>query len=111
MKFSVLQTFALSRPEVTQAPHHHMNPFWVAGKIFVTVVPDQSHIHVFLAEPRREQALALYPPYAEKLFRGSKVAGLRVSPGKAPAGWVKPVVRQAWANKAPKRLLTDESQS
>lgn len=107
MKFAAVRTFAMALPEVTEAPHHHFGSFRVRGKIFVTVPPEQLHLHLFVDEPQREQALAVFPEFTEKLLWGGKVVGLRVTLGPAKAAAVKGLVRAAWANKAPKALLAD----
>ena len=73
------------------------------GRIFVTVPPEQTHIHVFVSETSREQALALYPEFVEKLYWGGKVCGLRVQLSSARPAVVKELVRSAWANKAKQR--------
>ena len=96
MKFSTLRTYALSLPDVTEAPHHHFGSFRVRGKIFVTIPPEKTHIHVFVSEEQRELALALYPAFAENLLWGGKVVGLRLTLGAAPAAVSKQLVRQAW---------------
>ena len=105
LKYAAARTFALSLPEATEQPHHNFNSFRVRGKIFITVPPEQEHIHVFLSEAHREQALAMYPEFIEKLLWGGKVVGLRVSLASAPVAAVKELVRQAWSAKAPKALL------
>lgn len=100
MKLSAIRTFALSLPDVTEAPHHNFGSFRVGGRIFVTVPPEETHLHVFVSEPHREQALALYPHFAEKLLWGGKVAGLRIALADADPAVVKGLVRQAWAYQA-----------
>jgi hypothetical protein len=104
MKFAPIRTFALSLPEVTEAPHHHFGSFRVRGKIFVTIPPEQEHIHVFVSEQQREQALAMYPSFTEKLLWGGKVVGVRVALAAAEPHAVKALVRSAWQHKAPKAL-------
>ncbi len=104
MKIAAVRRIALSLPEANEEPHFHYASFRVRGKIFVTVPPDAEHIHVFVAEQAREQALALYPQFTEKLLWGSKVVGLRVSLVTAPLAVVETLIRQAWAHKAPKVL-------
>lgn len=106
MKLATVRNFALALPEVTEEPHHNFGSFRVRGKIFVTVPPEQEHIHVFVSEQQREQALAMYPAFAEKLLWGGKVVGIRVTLALAPSSVVKSLVRQAWENKAPNALLS-----
>jgi hypothetical protein len=84
------------------------DPFRVRGKIFVTVPPDERHVHLFVAEPQRETALAMHPEFLEKLMWGAKVVGLRVYLPAAKAAVVKELIHLAWNNKAPKRLLANQ---
>jgi hypothetical protein len=102
VRFATVRAFALTLPEVTEAPHHHFGSFRVGGKIFATVPPGDEIIHVFVAEPDREVALALYPEFVEKLWWGAKVVGLRVHLPKANLSVVKGLVRTAWQAKAGK---------
>ncbi|MEJ8855168.1 MmcQ/YjbR family DNA-binding protein [Variovorax robiniae] len=105
MKFATVRKYAMALPEVTEEPHHHFGSFRVRGKIFVTTPPEQAHIHVFVSEQQREQALAMYPEFVEKLLWGSKVVGVRVTLALADTAVVKLLIRQAWKNKALKALL------
>jgi hypothetical protein len=101
MNITQVRRFALSLPEVTEEPHHQHGSFRVAGKIFITVPAEQTHLHLFVPEQVREQALAAWPAVAEKLLWGGKVVGLRVTLNKADAALVKAWIREAWQYKAP----------
>jgi predicted transport protein len=107
MKFSALRKYVMALPEVTEEPHHHFGSFRVRGKLFVTVPPEQEHIHIFVSEQQREQALALYPEFAEKLLWGGKVVGVRVTLAPASLAAVRLLVRQAWESKARRRLCSN----
>lgn len=102
MKLEAVRKFALSLPHTTEEPHHNFASFRVQGKIFVTVPPDQEHIHVFVEEATRETALALEPEFVEKLLWGNKVLGLRVKLAPAKQSTVLALVQNAYENKAPK---------
>ena len=104
MKLAPIRKHALSLPEVTEQPHFEYSSFRVRGKIFVTVPPDEAHVHVFVGENEREAALALYPEFVEKLTWGGKVVGLRVALARAAMEPVTKLVTEAWRHKAPKRL-------
>jgi hypothetical protein len=104
MKFSTVRNYALSLPEATEAPHFNYSSFRVRDKIFVTVPPGEEAIHIFPSEEQREQALALYPQFVEKLTWGSKVAGVRVSLASAEPSVVKALILGAWQRRAPKSL-------
>ena len=98
---AAVRKFALSLPDTAELPHFDYASFRVQGKIFVTVPPDGLHLHVFVAEEQREQALALHPECLEKLWWGKKVSGLRVRLDLASLSLLKQLVRAAWDNKAP----------
>ena len=78
MKLDAVRKFALSLPDTTEAPHHDYGSFRVRGRIFVTVPPDQGHLHIFVDEVARENALATHPESVEKLLWGGKVVGIRL---------------------------------
>lgn len=103
-----VRQYSTSLPEVTEEPHHHFSSFRVAGKIFVTVPPGDTHIHVLVDEQQREVALKLDPQFLEALHWGKKIVGLRVALAKANLSVVKRLIIQAWQYKAPKRLVRSD---
>jgi hypothetical protein len=105
MKADRVRRFALSLPEALEAPHFDYASFRVGGKIFATMPPDNAHLHVFVGEEQRETALALHPECIEKLFWGKTACGLRIALDTAKPAVVEALLRQAWAQRAPKRLL------
>jgi hypothetical protein len=104
LKFADVRLFALTLPEVSEEPHHTYSSFRVRGKIFMTVPPGEQLIHVFIGEQQRDQALAMYPSWTEKLFWGGKAVGLRLTLVAASSGAVLALVRAAWQLKAPAAL-------
>jgi hypothetical protein len=104
MKLATVRSFALALPGVTEEPHHAFSSFRVRGKIFVTVPPEEEHLHIFVAEEVREQALAMHPAFLEKLLWGGKVVGLRATLSRSVPADVLRLVRSAWAHKAPAAL-------
>ncbi len=94
----------MSPPEVEEEPHFYYASFRVDGKIFLTVPPDKTHIHVLITDDEREIALALYPEFVEKLLWGGKVVGVRVALAEAKADVVNQLIRPAWSRKALERL-------
>lgn len=110
MLLATVRRHALSLPEVTEAPHHHFSAFRVRDRIFVTVPPAGTHIHIFVPEPQRELALAMHADWVDKLLWGGKVVGIRVALAAAPAAAVKQLVSQAWAHKAPLALRAAQAQ-
>ena len=100
MKIEPVRAYALSLPDVIEAPHHQYWSFRVGGKIFVTIPPGGQHIHVFVAEEQRTLALVLAPECTEKLVWAEKVVGLRVQLTNAQPTLVKDLIRQAWGIKS-----------
>jgi hypothetical protein len=105
MKVTQVRSYALSLPETTEEPHFEYSSFRVCGKIFVTVPPDEGHIHVFVGDEDRERALAAHSQFIEKLVWGGKVRGLRVTLSNAMSAVVNDLIRAAWMRRAPKRLV------
>ena len=102
MKISTVRRYALSLPRSTEEPHFHFASFRVAGKIFVTVPPDDEHIHVFVGEEERAAALALHSTFVEPLTWGAKVVGLRITLADADAVVVKRLIDASYAARAAK---------
>ena len=103
MRMSTVRNFALALAETTEAPHHHFSSFRVRGRIFVTIPPGETVIHVFVGEEDRERTLAMYPEWADKLMWGAKALGLRITLAPADAAVVKTLVRAAYDARAAKR--------
>lgn len=109
MNIAQVRRYALSLPDVSEAPHFEYSSFRVRGKIFVTLPPDGKHIHIFVGDDEREVALALHGSFVETLVWGAKARGVRVLLSDATASVVNQLVRAAWARKAPKRAVSRES--
>jgi len=107
MTLAEVRRFALGMPEAVEAPHFHFSSFRVRGKIFATVPPEHTHVHIFVGDEHREPALAMHPEFLEKLLWGGKVVGLRVSIAQARPDVVEDLLRAAWATKAPKALQSN----
>jgi len=103
MRMSTVRRYALSLPEVAEAPHHDYASFRFRGGIFVTVPPAQDVIHVFVGDDQRERALAMYPQWASKLMWGAKALGVRITLAAADAQAVKALVRGAYDKRVAKR--------
>lgn len=101
-RLAQIRRHALSLQAVTEAPHHDFSSFRVRGKIFVTVPPDGEHLHVFVPDEARDQALAVHPDCMHKLRWGSAVLGLRIRLADAPYGAVKQLVDAAYAARVAK---------
>ena len=99
--------FALSLPGTTEEPHHEMSSFRVRGKIFATVPPDETRLHVFVDEAEIASSVAEDPGACEPLPWGKAVRGLRVLLAAAPAERVEDLLLEAWRRRAPKRVVAD----
>ena len=105
MRIDQARKHALSLPETTEEPHHDMSSFRVRGKIFATVPPDGTHLHVFVDEHDVKAAVADDPAAFEELWWGKRLSGLRVNLPAARVGVVRELLTEAWRRKAPKSLL------
>ena len=104
-KLASARKFALSLPEVTEAPHFHLSSFRVKGKIFATVPPEETHLNIFVDDAEREMMVAMNPKAYEKLWWGKNVVGLRVALAHAKSKEVQELLQSAWLLKAPKKLV------
>jgi hypothetical protein len=104
VKLEAARRYALSLPEVTEEPHHHLGSFRVKGKIFSTFPFDGTELRVFVDETTRDRMVVFDPAVYEPLFWGKKVVGLSLKLAKAKSEDVKELLRLAWQNKAPINL-------
>ena len=96
---------ALTLPEVTEQPHFDMASFRVRGKIFVTMPPEGTRLHVFIDPLEVEGYVAQDPAAFEPLHWGDRLSGLRVNLAATPAAILAEIIEEAWRRKAPKRLV------
>lgn len=104
------RTVALALPETTEAPHHDMTSFRVAGKIFATMPPDDEHLHVFVDEAETLAAVSEDSGAFEELWWGKRLSGVRVALSSAPPERVGELIEEAWRRRAPKGLVADFDQ-
>jgi hypothetical protein len=97
---------ALALPEVTEEPHFDMASFRVRGKIFVTVPPEETRLHVFVDPLEVEAYVAQDPAAFEPLHWGKQVRGVRVNLTATSAASLAEIIEEAWRRKAPKGLVT-----
>jgi hypothetical protein len=107
MKLADARRLALALPEAAEAPHFEYTSFRVRGKIFATAPPDGAHLHVFVDDDERERAVELHPEWAEKLWWGKKVVGVRIRLARAAPAEVRRMLGNAWSRKAPRALVTE----
>jgi hypothetical protein len=96
---------ALALPEVTEEPHFDLASFRVRGKIFVTVPPEGTHLHVFVDPLEVDAYVAAEPAAFEPLRWGQRIRGLRVNLAATAASSLAEVIEGSWRRKAPKSLV------
>jgi hypothetical protein len=96
---------ALSLPEAAEQPHFDMASFRVRGKIFATVPPEGTRLHVFIDPLEVEGYVAQDPAAFEPLRWGERLSGLRVNLAATPPAVLAEIIEEAWRRKAPKRLV------
>ncbi|MFN7147270.1 MAG: MmcQ/YjbR family DNA-binding protein, partial [Myxococcota bacterium] len=94
-------TLALGLPQAEEAPHFHFTSFRVRGKIFATVPPERTHVHVFVDPARIDAAVAEDPAAVAELWWGKQRCGVRVDLAAARREHVEALLAEAWRRKAP----------
>jgi hypothetical protein len=102
--------FALGLPGTVEQPHHDMSSFRVAGKIFATVTPDETRLHVFVGEPEISATVAENPAAFEPLYWGKALRGIRVLLAAAPEDRIRELLTEAWLRRAPQSLVAELEQ-
>jgi hypothetical protein len=103
------RSFALTLPGTTEQPHHDMSSFRVAGKIFATVTPDETRLHVFVDEPEIAPTVAENPAAFEPLYWGKSLRGIRVLLAAAPDDRIRELLTEAWLRRAPASLAAERT--
>ena len=104
MTFEETRGFALSLPGVIEQPHFDKLSWRTGGKIFATVPPEQSHLHIFVEEGEIKPAVEEAPDVFEELWWGKKLVGVRILLEKASPGQVMELLQEAWSLRAPAAL-------
>jgi hypothetical protein len=105
-----VREIALSLPEATEEPHFDMTSFRVKGKIFATVPPDETRLHVFVDEAAAEASVAEDPAAFELLRWGQRVAGVRARLDAVDPERVRELLTDSWRRRAPRRLVAGYDQ-
>jgi hypothetical protein len=101
------RAFALSLPGASEEPHHDMSSFRVNGKIFATVPPGETYLHVFVDEAETEASVAEDPAAFEPLMWGKRLRGVRIHLAAADDARLEELIEESWRRKAPARLLAE----
>ena len=99
-----VRSIALSLPDVEERDHHGMPSFRVCGKIFATV-PDEDHVRVMVDEAEIHAAVAEDPVSCSESFWGDRLACVIVDTRVADPEFLRSLLLEAWARKAPPALV------
>jgi YjbR len=102
---ATVRRLALSLSETSEAPHHDMTSFRVAGKIFATIPPGGGRVHAFVGDEEVAASCAEYPAAVEELWWGTRRRGCRVLLGEATVPLVRELLVEARRRRAPKKVL------
>jgi hypothetical protein len=98
---------ALTLPEVTEGTHFGLRSFKVRGRTFVTIQKGDMHAILHVDRDTADAAATRSPSTQEAVFRndGRIFVGLGVDLAETAPSAVAGLVRLAWRNRAPKRLV------
>ena len=99
-----LRRIALALPEVEEYEHGDLPAFRVRGKRFATMLDDEG-VNLMLGEDGILAAAASWPATCQVRHFGGRVAALRMAYPAMSEDVVRDLLQEAWARKAPKRLL------
>lgn len=99
-----LRKAALALPEVEEGTHFGMVSYSVRGKGFASVDKER-RVQLQLPDERAEEAVAAHPT-GDRLVRMGKPIGFRVPLADVNGKDLNALVADAWACRAPKRLVT-----
>lgn len=95
---------ALALPDAVEQDHHGRPSFRVGGKIFATLRDDE-HVNVMLDEGEILATVQSHPGACEELWWGKRLTAVRVSLDRVDETPLGELLEDAWARRAPKRLL------
>jgi hypothetical protein len=99
-----LRRLALALPEVEEYEHGDLPAFRVHGKRFASMLDDDG-VNLMLDEEGVHAAVACWPDACRPQLSGARIAALRLRYRCIPDEAVHDLVEEAWARKAPRRLL------
>lgn len=104
-----LRKAALALPETEEGTHFGKVSFSVRGKGFASVTED-GHVQLHLSDSDAEQALSRHPS-GERLVRMGTPFGVRIPLDDVNGKDLNELVEQAWASRAPERLVSARRQA
>ena len=99
-----VRRLALALPEAEEYDHGGLPAFRVHGRRFATMLDDEG-INLMLGEQGIEAAVARWPDACRPVHFAGRLSSVRLAHGVAAPETVAELVVEAWAVKAPKRLL------
>jgi hypothetical protein len=105
MTLEEARRLALALPETREQPHFELTSFRVRGRIFATAPRDGRELRIFVDEGEVRAALAAQPEACTELRWGGRLRGVRLALPAADAALAGELLAEAWATRAPKRLV------
>lgn len=100
-----IRAMALALPETIEKPHFNLVGFRVRDKLFAAVTKDRGHAHVHVSAADVDETTADGRTGLEELRRGDLLLGLTVDLAMVQPDRLERLVRRAWRNKAPRKLI------
>jgi hypothetical protein len=100
------RALALALPEAAEEDHHGRPSFRIRGKIFATLWTPEA-LNVMAGADRIAAAVEEAPETCSEVFWGRRLSAVRVDLGAADPGLVEDLLAEAWARRAPRRLLAE----
>jgi hypothetical protein len=101
-----VRRLARALPEVEQYEHGGCPAFRLRGKRFASML-DAEGVNLMLDEGGIAAALALWPDACRALHFAGRIASVRVTFAALPDEAVADLLEDAWARRAPKRLVDE----
>ncbi len=105
MTSSELHALILSLPETEAYDHGGLPAFRVRGRRFASMLDDDG-INLMPGEPGIRAAAAMWPGACSERWFAKRLAAVRVAYPRLARETVVELVEEAWASKAPKRVVT-----
>jgi hypothetical protein len=101
-----VRAIALALPETEEYEHGDQPAFRVRGKRFATML-DADGVNLMLGEDGIRAAVALWPEACTARWFAQRLAAVRVAHTVLDTATLEELVTDAWAARAPKRLVAE----
>jgi hypothetical protein len=105
MNAEQVRQIIMALPEVEEYDHGGLPAFRVRGKRFATML-DDSGVNLMPGEAGIRMAVATWPETCTERWWGKRLAAVRVALPAVDPAVLEELVGEAWASKAPNRLLS-----